>query len=292
MPLSPRDRENSLTVRFVPHPMFSLPDAKEQIERLRPQGFEEQVSSREPAGEVAKSSALGKLCEQPVLSRAEERYVFLRMNYEKFAAQKSQGKKQAGHLAQATEFRNRILLSNVRLLVSIAGQFATRSVPTEDWVSEGVVPLLNAIELFDVSRGWAFGTYATHVLRNHFRRVSEKRHKYHRRQARGSETHLVEVPDETIPADLQTQLAERQDHLAEECLAMLPEVDQTILRVRFGFDDPTAPRLRSYAEIGEAVGLSKERVRVRAHRALEQLRETAAERRSELPELETLNLRA
>lgn len=81
------------------------------------------------------------------------------------------------------------------------------------------------------------------------------------------------------------------DHLAEECLALLPQVDQTILRARFGFDDP-AFRLKSYAEVGEVVGLSKERVRVRAHRALEQLRETAQERRWEFPELETLNLRA
>lgn len=292
MPSSPKDRETFSEVRFVPHSLFSLPDAREQIERLRPDGFEEHVPSREPEGLLPKASALGKLCEASVLSRAEERYLFLRMNYEKSAAQNAHGKTRREHLAQATGFRNRILLANLRLLVSLAGQFASRAVRTEDWVSEGVVPLVNAIELFDVSKGFAFGTYATHVLRNHFRRVGETRQRHHRRAAPLSDDHLTEAPDASLPAQSQAALAEKQNHLAEECLALLPQVDQTILRARFGFDDPATPRLRSYAEVGEVVGLSKERVRVRAHRALEQLQQTTAERRWEYPELETLNLRA
>jgi RNA polymerase sigma factor (sigma-70 family) len=291
MPLSPRDRENSPAVRFVPHPLFSHAKAWEQIEHLRPDDIEENSSSRGPEGLLPKSSALGKLCEQPVLSREEERYLFLLMNYEKSGAAKSKGKIRAEHLARATALRNRILLANLRLLVSLAGRFASRAVPAEDWVSEGVVPLLKAIELFDVSKGFAFGTYATHVLRNHFRRAGEKRQK-RRRAVHLGEAHLALVPDEGIPPDLQAELAQRQDHLAEECLALLPQVDQTILRARFGFDDPDSPKRTSFAEVGEAVGLSKERVRVRAHRAIEQLKETAEERRWECPELETLNLGA
>ncbi len=286
------DPKTSAAIRFVPHPLFSHADAQAQIEQFLPEGFAEKPAASEPEGLLPQTSSLGKLCEEPLLSRGEERYLFLRMNYEKFIAQKSKGKKRAEHLAQATAFCNRILLANVRLLVSIAGQFATRSVHTEELVSEGVVPLLKAIELFDVSRGFSFGTYATHVLRNHFRRVGEKRQKQHRQTSLLPETLLADVPCQGTPAKPQAELAQRQGHLAEECLALLPQVDQTILRARFGFDDPASPKLRSYAEVGEVVGLSKERVRVRAHRALEQLKETAQERRWEFPEMETMNLGA
>jgi RNA polymerase sigma factor (sigma-70 family) len=292
MPLSKSAREGSALVRFVPHPMFSLADANEQIERLKPRGFDENVPPLDPDGLLPQASSLGKLCEEPLLSREAEHYLFLRMNYEKFAATKSQGKTREAHLAQANAVRNRILLANLRLLVSLAGQFATRTVRTEDWVSEGVVPLVKAVELFDVSKGFAFGTYATHVLRNHFRRAGETRQKQHRRLSRLSESQLEFAADESVCASSQAELAQRQGDLAKECLAQLPKVDQTILRARFGFDDPASPKLRSFAEVGEAVGLSKERVRVRARRALELLKETAQERRWEYPELETLNLRA
>jgi RNA polymerase primary sigma factor len=290
--LSPRcpmllDREKSDRIRFVSHPWFDLPDALERIENLKPQEKADEII---PEG-IAGSSAIGRLCEQPVLSREEERYLFLRMNYEKFAAENGRGKQRTEHLSRATGFRNRLLMGNLRLLVSIAGQFASGALRTEDLVSEGIVPLLNAIELFDVFRGWAFGTYATHVLRNHFRRSGERRQRKDRQRARLNGAQLAEVPDEAIPVDCQEELARRNNDLAETCLAELSAVDQMILRMRFGFDDP-ASRLRSFAEVGEAVGLSKERVRVRTHRALEQLRETAQNRRWEYPELDALNLPA
>ncbi len=214
------------------------------------------------------------------------------MNYEKFAAAGARGKQRERHLAQATRFRNRILMGNFRLLVSTASQFATPAVRTEELVSEGVVPLLNAVELFDVSRGWAFGTYATHALRNHFRRSGQRRQRKQRFAASRGDLLLAELPDEGTSAEKQIDLARRNVCVARQCLAELPATDQMILRTRFGFDDPASPRLRSYAEVGQVVGLSKERVRVRAHRALELLREIVQQRKWEFPELEAVNLRA
>ncbi len=243
-----------------------------------------------PVSADRSATAIGRLCDQPLLSRAEERYLFLRMNYEKFQAANSRGRNRAEHLERATVFRNRILTGNLRLLVSIAGQFISPGVRTEELVSEGVVPLLGAVELFDVSRGWAFGTYATHVLRNHFRRTGGRRHRQNRSAARWNHSQFAEVPDEAVPASRQEDLADRSSALAEECLAELSAGDQEILRARFGFDGPASPKLRSFAEVGRAVGLSKERVRVRTHRALEHLRETAKSRQWELPELETLRV--
>lgn len=286
------DCEKSPTVRFVPHPLFSRSDGLEQIEGCQPDDLEEYPNPIASPELMPRFSAIGKLCEQPVLSRGEERYLFLRMNYEKFAATRATGRQRAEHLSLATVLRNRILMGNFRLLVSIAGQFASPAVRAEDLVSEGVVPLLKAVELFDVSRGWAFGTYATHVLRNHFRRAGERRQRKNRLAVRLNETRLAELPDEGVSAQRQEELATRNTCLAEKCLAELSPADQMILRTRFGFDDPDSPKLRSYAEVGQAVGLSKERVRVRTHRALALLRETAEKRRWEFPELESFHLDA
>jgi RNA polymerase primary sigma factor len=291
-PVAQLPHEESQPIRFVPHPLFAGPNALEQIESLQPAGADENRNTRATFGEMPRCSPLGKLCEQPLLTRGQQRYLFLRMNYEKFQASKTKGRERTLHLSRATTIRNRILMGNFRLLVSIAGQYATPAVQTEELVSEGVVPLLNAVELFDVARGWAFGTYATHVLRNHFRRTGHRRQRQNRLAGQMVASHVADVPDEGTSPQTQLELCHRRDCLAAMCLAELPATDQIILRARFGFDDPACPKIKSYAEVGQVVGLSKERVRVRTHRAIEQLRETAQNRRWEFPELETLNLRA
>ncbi len=276
-------------IRFVSHPLFFHPEALVEIERLRPADCEEDWKVPPNRG-AASSTPIGKLCEQPVLSRGLERYLFLRMNYEKFAALKHRVAEQESHLAEAARIRNRILTANLRLLASIAGRFATPTMKAEDWISEGVLPLMRAIELFDISRGWAFGTYATHVLRNHFRRMGKNRLRKNQLAGSFSGEQITELAEAGIPASRQEELADRQQRLVKRCLAELSATDQIILRTRFGFDDPASPKLRSYAEVGRALGLSKERVRVRAHQALEQLRKTAQARRWEFPELEYFQL--
>ena len=274
-------------IRYVSHSLFSRSDALEQIECLKPESAPRRSDESEH-----RLSPIGKLCEEPILSKGEERYLFLRMNFAKFQANNSKGLNREKRLCEATAFRDRILAANLRLLVSVASQFATTQVRTEELVSEGVLPLMRAVELFDVSRGWAFGTYATHVLRNHFKRIGERRQRKNRFAFALGESRLEELPDAGVPPEQQLELAARHQRLVQICLAELPETDQRILRSRFGFDDPSSPRMRSYAEVGEVVGLSKERVRVRAHRALEFLQETARERSWEFPDLDSFGLGA
>lgn len=273
-------------IRYVSHPLFSRSDALEQIECLKPEPGPK--PSDDPEHRL---SPIGKLCEEPLLSRRDERYLFLRMNFARHEANAARGEKRSRLLAEATDFRDRILAANLRLLVSVAAQFATPQVRTEELVSEGVLRLMRAVELFDVSRGWAFGTYATHVLRNHFRRTGQKRQRQDRLAVAFGETDLSQLSDDCVPPERQSELAARHHQLVQASLAELSETDRQILRSRFGFDDPASPRLRSYAEVGREVGLSKERVRVRAHRALEFLKETARDRHWEFPELDSFDLR-
>ncbi|MDR2867120.1 MAG: sigma-70 family RNA polymerase sigma factor [Acholeplasmatales bacterium] len=72
--------------------------------------------------------------------------------------------------------RDRLILGNMRLVVSIAkGFYQNSKMSLQDLVSEGVFGLIKTIEKFDPSRGLKFSTYATPWIRQSISRaVAEK----------------------------------------------------------------------------------------------------------------------
>lgn len=61
--------------------------------------------------------------------------------------------------------RQKLVESNMRLVVNIARSYRSRRVPLEDLVQEGAIGLMQAIERFDPGKGFRFSTYATHWVR-------------------------------------------------------------------------------------------------------------------------------
>ncbi len=61
--------------------------------------------------------------------------------------------------------RERLITSNLRLVVSIAAQYRALGVPLLDLIQEGNIGLITAVERFDPSRGYKFSTYATWWIR-------------------------------------------------------------------------------------------------------------------------------
>lgn len=57
--------------------------------------------------------------------------------------------------------------ANLRLVVSIAGQYRNCSVPLPDLVQEGNLGLMKAVEKFDASLGFRFSTYAHPWIRKY-----------------------------------------------------------------------------------------------------------------------------
>lgn len=67
--------------------------------------------------------------------------------------------------------RNRMIESNLRLVVSIAKRHANKGLPLDDLIEEGNIGLIKAVEKYDYKKGFRFSTYATWWIRQGIQRA-------------------------------------------------------------------------------------------------------------------------
>jgi len=111
---------------------------------------------------------------EPLLTKEEE--VMLAMTIEK--GKEGEDRIKAGRLRsdrsimkaradirQAEAARQRFIMANLRLVVSVARKYQGQGLPLLDLIQEGNIGLMRAVEKFEYQRGYKFSTYATWWIR-------------------------------------------------------------------------------------------------------------------------------
>jgi DNA-directed RNA polymerase sigma subunit (sigma70/sigma32) len=77
-------------------------------------------------------------------------------------------------LREIERAKGRLIRSNLRLVISIAGKYSRRGVQFLDLVQEGNIGLMHAVGKFDFRKGYKFSTYATWWVRQAIGRAASQ----------------------------------------------------------------------------------------------------------------------
>lgn len=164
--------------------------------------------------------------------------------------------------------RGYIVEQNLGLVYSMIGRFAARHLDEDDRLSEAMYALTRAVDRFNPWRGYKFSTYACNVIARALMRRG-KQEGNHRRLFPVQHDLTFERPSR-LPDSNAELYVERLQRALNGNLGDLTELETRILTHRFPKEQGSR---MTFQEIGDTIGLSKERVRQIQNIALHKLRE-------------------
>ena len=286
-----RERLFDRVIDYVPCRQFLAEDA-ERLASDPPAAAAVPLQHAAAASPVGASLTpyLASLYQTRLLSKEEEQFYFRRMNWLKFRAATVRGRldrrratlrqidRIEGWLTEAETVKAIIITSNLRLVVSIAKKFVDTTNSFDELVAEGNVALMRAVEKFSFALGNRFSTYATYAIQRHFFRLSHKARQLRQRFVLEDESFKGLPAAEPNTEQCSTEQVAMLKELFAKFLGELEPREQQIVVARFGFDGQPP---RTFRELGASMGVCKERIRQIQTRAIDKLRDMAAEVRLE-----------
>jgi len=276
------------TVECVYNPLFEQPEIEHELLGPIPPSPADDVraADNDDSGMDLLAGITGR-----ALTCAQERHLFLRLNYCRYRVMKVLKESRSRRLGveairellrweyATLRCRGDLVRINLPLVLAMARRARITGVDQADLISEGNLALLRSVDKFDCERGFKFSTYACRAILKSFSRVAVRTARY-----RGY------FPTEFDPTlEKSTYLDQQRNGLESECvdelksilgqnLAKLNPIEERVIRARFALDEPLEtedgrpPRAKTLEQVGELIGVTKERVRQIQNKALIKIR--------------------
>lgn len=186
---------------------------------------------------------------------------------------------------------NKLIEANLRFVIVIARQYQGKGLSMEDLVSEGNMGLMKAASKYDATRGLRFVNYAVVFIRRQIEKALDKESAEQRVESmRDGQTRSVDAPlgSKTnvsllsVLVNADSPMADQRVYDAnlaeaiEQALMELNERERAVINAYFGIGEERM----TMAEIGEQMGLKRERVRQIRDRATRRMRKIIAIRKA------------
>jgi RNA polymerase sigma factor (sigma-70 family) len=292
---------------YIDHAEYHLPGAAERIygaaEITRPDVtwyrplMDDFISTRSRGLRTPKTQS------SVLLTGAQERVLFMKYNFARFSISEIQKQvaSRTPTVAEAREmlrwhdiamqYRQQLAETNLALVLAMAKRVRLSEVDFADLIGEGNMALMRSVDKFDCGRGFKFSTYACRAILKAFSRhgikVTTQRKRFGAEfdPALEKSNHL-----ETVRATHERECADEVRHIVTANKAELSDIEIKVIGHRFGLDvaaaldqgagDPTLPiettsvpaEPLTLEQVGQVIGVTKERVRQIQNKALEKIR--------------------